>query len=329
MLTYRKTSPVAQLEIHKGASGRVVSVTKTPTGTVARLESSAPNTPRVSTEVVLFDGAKKIEINTRVRKDEVYKKEGIYFAFPVAVREPRFHFDVQTAVVNPARDMIPGAGLEWFSSQNWASAGDDSLTVAIVNRDSFLWTFGDIVRGTWPKEFRPRSSALFSYVMNNYWNTNYVAAQGGEFTFRYVLTSARTLDRTALARMGWEETTPLERTLVKSQDQTYPARKSLPAAQSSFVNADNPSVLLSTWKQSEDGAGTVMRFVELSGKACNVSVRGPLFDNGAAVACNAVEECDRPVPGGAGGLRFEIGPSRIYTLWVSGTHEAWPQNRPR
>jgi alpha-mannosidase len=329
MLTYRKTSPVAELQIHKGASGRVVSVEKTPTGTVARLESSAPNTPRVTTEIVLFDGAKKIEINYRVRKEEVYKKEGVYFAFPVAVSSPRFNFDVQTAVVNPAKEMMPGAGLEWFSSQNWAAVGDENLTVSLVNRDSFLWTFGDIVRGTWPKEFRPRTSALFSYVMNNYWNTNYVAAQGGEFTFRYVLTSARTLDQTALARMGWEETTPLERTLVKSQDQTYPARKSLPASQSSFVNVDNPSVFLSTWKQSEDGTGTVMRFIELGGKAGGVVVRGPLFNNGAAVACNAVEECDRPVPGGAGGLRFEIGPRRIYTLWVSGTHEAWPQNRPR
>jgi hypothetical protein len=329
LLTYRKTSPVARLEIHKGARGRIVSVTKTPTGTIARLESSAPNTPRVSTEVVLFDGAKKIEINCRVRKDEVYKKEGVYFAFPVAVSSPRFNFDVQTAVVNPARDMIPGAGLEWFSSQNWASVGDDSMTVAVVNRDSFLWTFGDIVRGTWPKEFRPRSSALFSYVMNNYWNTNYVAAQGGEFTFRYVLTSARALDQTALARLGWEETTPLERTLVKSQDQTYPAKKSLPASQSSFLSVDNPSVLLSAWKQSEDGVGTVMRFIELGGGRGGVTVDGPLIDGSAAVACNAVEQCDVPVRGGAGGLKFEVGPRRIFTLWVNGAGEPWPRGRVR
>jgi hypothetical protein len=317
MLTYRKTAPVAQLQINKGASGRVVSVEKTPTGAVARLESSAPNTPRVSTEIVLFDDAKKIEINTRVRKDEVYKKEGVYFAFPIAVSPPRFNFDVQTTVVNPASDMIPGAGLEWFSSQNWASIGDENLTVAIVNRDSFLWTFGDIVRGTWPKEFRPRSSALFSYVMNNYWNTNYVAAQGGEFTFRYVLTSARTLDQTALARMGWEETTPLERTLVKSQDQTYPAKKSLPAAQSSFLNVDNPSALLSAWKTSEDGGGTVMRFVELGGARSPVKVSGPLLRDASGEACNAVEECGRAVKGGADGLSFELSPRQIYTLRVS------------
>jgi hypothetical protein len=321
MLTYRKTSPVAQLDVHKGAGGRIVSVEKTPTGTVARLESSAPNTPRVATEITLFDDAKKIEITNRVRKEEVYKKEGIYFAFPVAVREPRFNFDVQSTMVNPATDMIPGAGLEWFSSQNWASIGDDALTVALVNRDSFLWTFGDIVRGTWPKEFGRRAPVLFSYVMNNYWNTNYVAAQSGEFTFRYTLTSARTLEQAALARMGWEETTPLERTLVKSQDQTYPARKSLPAAQSSFLGVDNPSVLLSAWKRAEDGGGTVMRFIELGGKPETVKLSGASVSGVSVEVCNAVEECARAIGGavdggGAEGLRFDIGPRQIFTMRV-------------
>ena len=316
LLTYRKTAPVARLDVHKAAGGRIVSVVKTPTGAVARMESSAPNTPRVTTEVVLFDGAKKIEINYRVRKETVYKKEGVYFAFPLAVREPQFHFDVQSAVVDPAKDMMPGAGLEWFSSQNWAAAGDGSLTVAVVNRDSFLWTFGDIVRGTWPKEFKPASPALFSYAMNNYWNTNYVAAQGGEFTFRYVLTSARALDHAALARMGWEETTPLERTLVKSQDQTYPAKKTLPAARSSFLTVDNPSVLLSAWKQSEDGAGTVLRFIELGGARAGVAVESPFLKGGTASVCNAVEECGRPMPG-TGRLGFSIGPRQIYTVKVS------------
>jgi hypothetical protein len=327
MLTYRKTTPVARLDVHKGSDGRVVSVSKTPTGAVARMESSAPNTPRVTTEVVLFDGAKKIEINYRVRKETVYKKEGVYFAFPVAARAPQFNFDVQSAVVNPSKDMIPGAGLEWFSSQNWASVGDGDLTVAIVNRDSFLWTFGDIVRGTWPKEFKPAGPALFSYAMNNYWNTNYVAAQGGEFTFRYVLTSARSLDEVALARMGWEETTPLERTLVKSQDQTYPARKTLPAAQSSFLNVESPSVFLSAWKQSEDGAGTVMRFIELGGARAGVFVESPFLKNASAAVCNAVEACGPPLSG-ANRIGFSIAPRQIFTLKVSPARQT-RQNRLR
>lgn len=321
MLTYRKWSPLARLETHAATSGKLVSISKTPVGTVVRLESQAPNTPRISTEIILFDNEKKIEFNNRVRKDEIYRKEGIYFAFPFAIREPQFRYEVQNGVVDPAKDMIPGAGLEWFSSQNWMTVSEPGLSVSLINKDSFLWTFGDIVRGTWPKEFGQRRATAFSYVMNNYWNTNYVAAQGGDFTFRYVLVSAKSLDQSALSRLGWEETTPLERTLVKGQDQTFPTKKSLPAARMSFLEVSNPSVVLSTWKRSEDGEGTVLRFIELGGARANVSVTSPLLKSASALHCNAVEECGQPIQGGANGFNLALGPRQIYTMKVKTKRE--------
>jgi alpha-mannosidase len=317
LLTYRKWSPIAHLQTHAAVDGQLVSVTRTPTGIVARLESRAVNTPRVATEIVLFDKEKKIEFNNTVRKDEVYRKEGVYFAFPLAMREPQFRYEVQNAVVNPARDMLPGAGLEWFSSQNWVNVSDAGASVSLINKDSFLWTFGDIVRGTWPTRFSPRSATVFSYVMNNYWNTNYVAAQGGEFVFRYVLTSARQLDQSAVSRLGWEETTPLERTLVKSQDQTFPFKRTLPAASESFLEVKDPNVLLSTWKQAEaEDGSTVMRFIELSGARAKVSARSPLLQKASAEACNAVEECGPPVSSEADGFSFEMRPRQIFTMKV-------------
>jgi hypothetical protein len=316
LLTYRKWSPVARLETHGTEGGRVVSISRTPTGWLARLESRSLNTPQISTEIILFDNEKKIEFINRVRKDEVYKKEGVYFAFPFAIREPQFQFDVQTAVVNPAKDMIPGAGKEWFSSQNWVTVGGDGVTVGLINKDSFLWTFGDIVRGTWPTEFGRKRATAFSYVMNNYWNTNYVAAQGGDFTFRYVFTSARDLNHAALNRMGWEETTPLERTLVKSQDQTYPVKRTLPAAKMSFLQISTPSVLLSTWKLAEDGNGSVLRFIELGGSRGRVSVSSPLLQSPSAQSCNAMEDCGQALQGTSNGFSFEIGPRQIITTRV-------------
>jgi hypothetical protein len=317
LLTYRKWSPIPQLETHKGERGKLVSVSKSSVGTVIKLESQALHTPRISTEIVLFDNEKKIEINNRVSKDEIYKREGIYFAFPLAIKVPQFRFDVQSGVVNPPKDMIPGAGLEWFSSQNWVNVSEQGVSVSLINRDSFLWTFGDIVRGTWPTEFGKRNATIFSYVMNNYWNTNYIAAQGGEFNFRYVLTSAPALDEAALGRMGWQETTPLERTLVKSQDQTYPEKKTLPAAQMSFLEVDNPAVVVTAWKGAEDGDGSVLRFIELSGKRGSVSVRSPLLKNAAAQNCNAMEDCGQPVSSDANGFNFVLSPRQIFTMKVT------------
>ncbi|HEX8499064.1 MAG TPA: polysaccharide lyase family protein [Pyrinomonadaceae bacterium] len=325
LLTYRRHLPLAKLDAHAAGEGRLVSVTRTAAGTSARMESRGVNTPKISTEVILHDGEKKIEFVNRVTKDTVYRKEAAYFAFPVAVRGPEFRYEVQNGVVNPARDMMPGAGLEWFSAQNWVSVGGAGLEVGLVGAESFLWTFGDIVRGTWPTKFEPKGSTAFAYVMNNYWGTNYVAAQGGDFTFRYALTSAPRLDPAAMSRMGWGETTRLESTLVKSQDRAAgPPAGALPTGRMSFMQASDPGVLLSTWKLAEDGEGTVLRFIELGGGARRrVRVTSPLLGGSAVRPCNAVEDCGDPAPGGggAGGFDFETGPRQILTFKVGNSRQ--------
>ncbi|HEX8354954.1 MAG TPA: glycosyl hydrolase-related protein, partial [Pyrinomonadaceae bacterium] len=253
-------------------------------------------------------------------KETVYKKEAAYFAFPVAAASPEFRYEVQNGVVNPARDMMPGAGLEWFSSQNWVSVGGEGAEVGLVGVDSFLWTFGDVVRGTWPTKFEPKGSTAFAYVMNNYWGTNYVAAQGGDFTFRYALTSAPRLDPAAMSRMGWEQTTRLESTLVKSQDRVAAGPNLLPAGSMSFMQTSDPSVFLSTWKQAEEGEGSVLRFIELGGGARRtVRVSSPLFGVASVRTCNAVEDCADPAaPVAADGFSFAAGPRQIQTFKLQG-----------
>jgi hypothetical protein len=327
LLTYRRHLPFARLEAQGAREGRVVFIGKTPTGVSARLESRGVNTPKITTEIILFDNERRIEFVNRVSKETIYKKEAAYFAFPLALRAPEFKYEVQNGVVRPDRDMIPGAGLEWFSAQNWVSAGDEGAEVSITSTDSFLWTFGDIVRGTWPTEFKPKSSTIFSYVLNNYWGTNYIAAQGGDFTFRYALTSAPKLDAAAMSRMGWEQTTPLERTLVKSQDKAAPAVNPLPASRMSFLETNDPSVLLSAWKHAEEGEGMVLRFIELGGAsgARQVRVTSPLFGSFTKRACNAVEDCAQAGVGGgaAGGFNFETRPRQILTFKLT------PPQRPK
>ena len=83
------------------------------------------------------------------------------------------------------------------------------VIVGIVPLDASLASFGDINRGKWPGAFQPKTSTIFSYGMNNYWHTNYRAGQGGEFKFRYAMTSAAQLDGGALrARLGLDEMRP-------------------------------------------------------------------------------------------------------------------------
>jgi hypothetical protein len=310
--------PVPELTPQGSSGGKIVSITHEPFGVVARLESSGVNTPKIRTEVILYDGQKKIGFINHVSKKEVYTKEGIYFAYPLAMDQPQFRYEIQNGVVNPARDQMAGAGKEWFSVQHWVAADQGGVTAALIPVDAPLASLGDIIRGTWPKEFGQRTGTIFSAIMNNYYFTNYAAGQGGDFTFRYAFTSGANLQPGYLSRLGREEMSPLEIDQITYQDKAVNGPRPLAAAQGSFLTVDQPDVVLVTWKNAEDGEGTVMRFLEVAGKPAEVSVDAPLLDVKAAYRADALERKQGPLTTTAHGFHFSVKPFQIVTVRVEG-----------
>jgi len=262
--------------VAQGANlGKLLSVTDTPEGITAQLESTGVNTPHINTTITLCSHEKKLLFTMNLDKVETKEDEGVYFAFPFAMSHPQFQYEIQNGVVDPARDMYPGAGLDWFSVQHWAAVQQDGVSAAVMPLDAGLMTFGDISRLTFPKEFGLRKGTLFSYVMNNYWHTNYRAAQGGHFQFRYAITSAATTDAASLSRQGWEEITPFEVTEVTQSDKAVEIKKTLDGISGSFLHVDDPNLVLEAWKPAGDGRGTILRFLDLGGIARIVKVDLP------------------------------------------------------
>jgi hypothetical protein len=318
MQEFSSATPMPKLDIHAASGGHLVSVTQEPFGAVAHLESSALNTPQVATEIILFNGQKKIMFVNRVRKSSVLSKEAVYFSFPFAMDNPRFRYDIQNGFVDPAHDQMPGAGKEWFSVQHWVEAEQGGVSVAIIPLDAPLVTLGDIVRGTWPRDFTVRSGTIFSYAMNNYYFTNWPAAQGGDFTFRYVVTSARDLSPASLSSFAHAEMAPLEADEIISNDKAIPSPAPLPVDQASFIDIDSPNVVLITWKVAEDGDGMILRFLEVGGNAGTVNVRIPLLNTQSAWNCNLMEQKGDLLPLSPHGFSFPIRPFQVITVRVQG-----------
>jgi hypothetical protein len=329
ILLYGHALPKPQLEIHPAHGGRIVSIEHTPDGMVARMESEDLNTPSIKAEIRLFNDRKKIEFAEELDKKEVYSKEAVYFAFPFAMSQPQFQYEVQSGVVDPAKDMYAGAGHEWFSAQHWVAAAQDGVSGSVFPLDAPMVTLGDINRGEWPEQFGKRPGNIFSYVMNNYWNTNYRAGQGGHFSFHYVVTSAPATNAEDLSRMGWEEISPLEADVITSQDK---AQVSLPAnpesapnlngAMESLLSIDDPGVLLETWKPAEDGNGTILRFLDFGGTQRTVSVRSPWMHLDHVSKTDALERGQDAVSMTEdGGFSFMIGAHEIVTLRAIGARK--------
>jgi len=150
-------------------------------------------------------------INT-VTKEWVLDPEAVLFRFPFSLEDPKVWIDAPFGSFRPEVDQVPGAGKNYFSLQRWVDLSSADAGVTVTSVDAPLVQFGEIrtdaIITGWLDEFEP-SSTLFSYVMNNYWETNYRAAQDDEVTFRYSLQVHGPFEKGGAERFGLEHARPL------------------------------------------------------------------------------------------------------------------------
>jgi hypothetical protein len=174
-----------------------------PVRAVLHLRRAGTGIPVVETWITVTP-AGHIEFRNVVHKEATTSKEAAYFAFPFAVdpSRSRAFVDVPMGVVEAEAGQIPGGCREWYACNTFASVTDGKRTATLLTPSAPLVTFGDIFRGQWRKKL-DLSGAIYAYVLNNYWHTNYRAQQGGSLTFSFALDLAEgSFDAEAAWRAG-------------------------------------------------------------------------------------------------------------------------------
>ncbi|HEY3929088.1 MAG TPA: polysaccharide lyase family protein [Candidatus Koribacter sp.] len=277
---------------HPSQSGKLVSATRTPLGVRIVLHATDINTPSIDCEIFLPNAEKQILLTYRLHKDRVLTRESAYIAFPFAITGRHFAYGSQSAWVDPAKDELAGGSREWYLPTTWASVHNADVTAAVVPLDAPLVNFGDIVRASWPADFHPKSSSIFSWLMNNYWGTNFPAWQGGDFTFRYAITSAAAFDPAALNQFGWNALTPFEGDDVAASTEAT----TLPPTQAGLLSISDRNINLLSWKPAEDGNGTILRLQEAAGQPAQFTISSDYLRIEHAWSCNLLEENQAELP---------------------------------
>jgi hypothetical protein len=261
-------------------------------GEMMRVETSGPQAPRIVTTVCVWDAIKRIDISNLLSKELTYAKEGVYFAFPFAAREPTIRYEVPAGIVNANTDMLPGACLDWFAVQHFVEVGAADAAIAWATPDAPLVCFQDLNRGRWQTRLPMVNGHLYAYVMNNYWHTNYQAGQGGETRFRFAISSHDRADSVASARFGWGVSTALQAVPVLQPNPTGP----LTAAAASLISVAEPQVIIIGSKQADEGQALIVRLWDVSGQATTAHLRlDPHLPATQATACSLVEEPLHPL----------------------------------
>jgi len=175
-------------------------------GMVASLiiEADAPGCRRYLSEIRLVDGMDRIDIINTVVKNAVREKEGVHFAFPFNVPNGEICYDVAYGIVKPEEDQLPGSCKNFFSVQSFVDVSNAEYGITWIPVDAPLVEMGAInAEQPWMKSIKT-SQCFYSYVMNNYWHTNYKADQEGKVIFRYSIHPHEGFSAGEIVRQGRE-----------------------------------------------------------------------------------------------------------------------------
>jgi hypothetical protein len=226
---------------------RFISTEPIPGGVRVRFEHEV--FPRIEMTITLDSAAKRVDIEYELEKKASRDLEGVYIAFPFAFESPEIDYEAAGAVVRAGRDWLPRACLDWFAVQEFVRLRDthDGFCAVWTTPDAPLIELQGINTHQHLSTLPIQNGRVFSYVMNNYWHTNYKAAQEGRFVFRYSITSGKDISNAAASRFGRLWSPPVE------------------AAVAQLVSVDNSHICVMSFKRADDGHGYVLRLREMDG----------------------------------------------------------------
>ncbi len=131
----------------------------------------------IQCEIRLFNTEKKVELSFSMKKLAVWDPEAGYVPFPFSLPGSRFVVEVAGGTMMPGKDQLEGSSSDWLGIQNFVSVRNDSAQIVFVSPEIPLVQLGDINLGKFARIAHPETSHLYSWVLNNYWTTNFLASE--------------------------------------------------------------------------------------------------------------------------------------------------------
>jgi len=257
------------------------------------LKTACEKTPRIVQRIILYKEIKRIDLINEFDKEETYEKEAVYFAFPFRLKNPEFKIEIPNGTMRPEKDQLKGACRDWYCAQHYVNISDGDHTVIWSSPDVPLVSIQNINTGKWLEKLEIRNGSLFSYVMNNYWYTNYKASQKGCRVRYSITTQGKAIDNFDAIHFSWGYANPLLAVPLKTA--TVDRKKKWELNDRSFLSVDKPNIVVTAMKLSEDEKGLIVRLFETEGKTGEVILQLP-FRFKSAYLCSLIEEKIKPLP---------------------------------
>lgn len=152
----------------------------------------------------------KIEATVRIHKESRWEPENLYISLPFTAGAGSTAFvDKTGCIIRPGIDQLPGTCQDFYMVQNAVLWQDGEKNVAVIAKDAPLMSFGELRAAPIVlcdgNDWDRNRSQVYSWVMNNFWETNFRANLGGFYEFRYILMTAQNKTPEEMYRLCEEE----------------------------------------------------------------------------------------------------------------------------
>ena len=214
----------------------------------------------VKIEYRFYNKEPLIELTYSLIKDAVVRPEALYVGFPFKEENGEIVFEAQGGTVRPGKDQLAGTASDWNTVQNYVSVRSEEGQIILVSPEIPLYHLGGLNLGNFSYNHNPETNNIYSWVLNNYWTTNFRASQEGNLKWRYFLTSTNDPGTLKATSFGWQSRIPLIGRVFPEGERTENTEYS------SILSKDIPGILLVNAMPSDKGPGIVFQLREISGK---------------------------------------------------------------
>lgn len=262
---------------------------------------------QVAVEYRFYNEEPLIEVVYKMNKKPVTDPEALYVAFPFELTNAEIFFDVQGGIVRPGKDQIAGTASDWNTVQNFVALRSEKRQLLVSCPEIPLFQLGGLNLGNFSKDHQLSSSHFYSWVLNNYWTTNFKAYQEGEFTWRYFITVSDEPDLTTATRIGWNNMNPLIGRVLP------PGASSGAPRSGSIITEALPGLLFVNVMPNRSGNGIVYQIREISGNTYQLDP-GKLIKFKEQVECHEVNVLGEKISSGSDKITFK--PNSVHFIEI-------------
>lgn len=159
---------------------------------VLELDYELVGTKLYTLVLTVYQHEPRIEARIRLHKTSEWAPENLYIALPFTLgEESELFFQKSGAIIRPGIDQLPGTNTDFYLLDNGLAYHDGRESLIVAMKDTPLVSVGtldsQLIQLAEPGKPSKNKELVYSWAMNNFWETNFKVDLAGFYELDYLL----------------------------------------------------------------------------------------------------------------------------------------------